>query len=190
MKLVTSPNNILAKKAEPIKKFDAKLKKTVSQMIDILNRCVDPQGVGLAGCQVGLNKALFIIKPEVNSKPQVFINPKIISINNQILQHTSLDKARDKHKKSKRKKKKPGTKLEGCLSIPYIWGEVKRALKVKLKYQDINGKTHIKWFSGFKAIIIQHEIDHLNGMLFTQRVIEQNNCLYKEKAGELHKIEI
>lgn len=81
-----------------------------------------------------------------------------------------------------------GMKLEGCLSVPRIWGPVDRDAEVLVEYLDLNGKKQSKWFSGLKAVIVQHETDHLNGILFTQRVLEQKGRLYEEKNGELEKI--
>jgi len=94
---------------------------------------------------------------------------------------------RDSYSKKKTMKKK--VKLEGCLSIPRIWGPVKRADRVFLNYQDLTGKKYLKWFSGFEAIIIQHEVDHLKGIVFTQRSIEQKRQLFKEENDELVKID-
>jgi peptide deformylase len=87
---------------------------------------------------------------------------------------------------SKKKKKQP---LEGCLSIPSIWSPVVRAEKVVIKYQDLTGSTHKRTFTGLKSVIVQHEMDHLVGVLFTQRALEQNSQLYEEKAGKLKKID-
>ena len=84
---------------------------------------------------------------------------------------------------------KKNIKLEGCLSIPHIWGPVTRNTKILLEYQDLTGEKHSEWFSGFTSVIIQHEMDHLQGVLFTQRVLEQKGRLYQEKDGKLEKIE-
>ena len=137
----------------------------------------DPPGVGLAANQVGLDLSIFIIKPTEKAKTKVFINPKIIS-------RTDLLKAKNKKVRPSKK-----VKLEGCLSIPRIWGPVKRRNRVFLKYQDLNGREYLKWFTGFEAVIIQHEIDHLNGVVFTQRSIEQKGQLFREENDELVKIE-
>jgi peptide deformylase len=79
-------------------------------------------------------------------------------------------------------------KLEGCLSIPRIWGPVKRANRVLLEYQDLSGEKKTEWFTGFRATIVLHEVDHLQGVLFTQRAIEQNSALYEERDGELERM--
>ena len=75
-------------------------------------------------------------------------------------------------------------KLEGCLSIPKIWGKVKRAKTLTLQYRDEKGTVHKEEFSGFIATIIQHETDHTNGILFTQRVLEQKEKLYETGKDE------
>jgi len=139
----------------------------------------DPPGVGLAANQVGLDLSIFIIKTTLKSKIKVFVNPKI-------LKRTDLFK--DSPKKKVRPYKKR-VKLEGCLSIPRIWGPVKRANRVFLEYQNTTDAVVRKWFQGFEAVIIQHEVDHLNGIVFTQRSVEQKGQLYREENEELVKIE-
>lgn len=175
MKIITVPQPILNQKTKPVKKIDGKIQSLVKAMVKTLEAQTDPPGVGLAAPQVGENLSLFIIKPTKKSKPEVFINPKIIKLINS---PTSLP---DNKKNSK-------IPLEGCLSIPRIWGVVNRANKVLLEYHDLKGQKKTEWFSGFKAIIIQHEMDHLNGILFTQRVIEQKKELFEERDGQLKKI--
>ena len=150
-------------------------------MEKILIAQTDPPGVGLAANQVGENLSLFIIKPSEKAKIKVFINPRIVS---------RTDPFKDSPKRVSPYKKKKRVKLEGCLSIPRIWGPVKRAGRIFLHYQDSTGKKYLKWFSGFEATVIQHEIDHLNGIAFTQRAVEQKGQLYKEEDGELNKIEL
>lgn len=139
----------------------------------------DPPGVGLAANQVGLNLSIFIMKASEKSKTKVFINPKIIKLGSGNIERQRKDPV---------KKKRAKIKLEGCLSIPRIWGPVKRKDRVFLKYQDISGKEHMKWFFGFESIIIQHEMDHLSGVVFTQRSLEQKGQLYREENDELVKI--
>jgi len=182
MKIVNAPANILTTPVKLVTQFDARLKKIVDEMKVTLESQSDPIGVGLAANQVGLDMALFIIKPEKESIPQVFVNAKIVNS----IQY-SVFSIQEKTKKSRGKQ---NTKLEGCLSIPRIWGKVQRNPKIKVNYQDLDGKKYNSWFSGFTAVIIQHEIDHLNGVLFTQRVLEQNQKLYKEEDGELKEISI
>jgi len=149
-------------------------------MEKVLTSQNDPPGVGLAANQVGLDLSIFIIRPTEKSKTKIFINPKIVKSSQTLIE-------RERNNPSKKRKKK--IKLEGCLSIPRIWGPVKRSDRVFLKYQDLTGKKYLKWFTGFEAIIIQHEMDHLNGVVFTQRSIEQKGQIYREEKDELVKIE-
>lgn len=179
LKIVTVPNSALTSSTKPVVEIDNNIKKIVSNMEKVLIAQDDPPGVGLAANQVGLELSIFIIKPTEKAKTKVFINPKIIS-------RTDLFKTKTK---KVRPYKKPRVKLEGCLSIPRIWGPVKRADRIFLNYQDLTGKKYLKWFTGFEAIIIQHEVDHLNGVVFTQRSIEQKGQIYREEGDELVKIE-
>jgi len=178
LKIVTVPANVLSQSTKPVIKIDDKIKKIVFDMEKILVAQNDPPGVGLAANQVGLDLSIFIIKTSEKAKIKVFINPRIIKLVNSLTRKPSNKKAR-----------KQKIKLEGCLSIPRIWGPVKRAGRIFLNYQDLTGKKYLKWFSGFEAIIIQHEVDHLNGIVFTQRAVEQKRQLYREEDEELVKIE-
>ena len=184
LKIVTVPANVLTQLTKPVAKIDDKIKKIVFDMEKVLVAQNDPPGVGLAANQVGLDLSIFIIKPTEKSKIKVFINPRIVS---------RIDPFKDSPKKVRPYKVRPykkRVKLEGCLSIPRIWGPVNRGKRVFLHYQDLSGKKYLKWFSGFEAMIIQHEMDHLNGIVFTQRAVEQKNQLYKEENEELVKISL
>lgn len=167
MQIVKTPAPVLTQKAEPVKNFDKKLKKLVDQMIETLAAARNPEGVGLAAPQVGISKRIFIAQTNVNQTKtpprfEAFINPEIIE-------------------SSKIRETKPTNFLEGCLSIDNIWGFPEREIRLKLRYQDLDGQIKTRSFSGPPAIIVQHEMDHLNGILFTQRVLKQNGKLYKIK---------
>lgn len=181
MKIINAPDPILSKKAKPVKKIDQKIKKLAAAMIKILEKQQDPPGVGLAAPQVGKSLNLFVIKPEEKSRAKVFINPVIIK-------EVGKGKREEGASMKGSGKRKRKIKLEGCLSLPRIWGEVKRAKKVLLKYRNLKGKEEKKWFSGFEALIIQHEIDHLKGIIFTNRIVEQQGKLFEEKGKELVRI--
>lgn len=176
LKIVSVPHPVLASKTKNVEKIDDVTKKLVYEMEETLISQSDPQGVGLAANQVGEGLSIFIMKKNPEADTQVFINPKILEI---------ID---DKQKKPKKDKK--GDKLEGCLSIPRIWGPVKRSTRVYLEYMDLNSQVHKRWFKGFEAVIIQHEMDHLMGVVFTQRSLEQKAPLYKETGGKLKPFEI
>lgn len=181
MKIVQVPHPILSQKVKPILKIDRKLTTIIQKMITTLETEKDPEGVGLAANQVGLGISLFIMKSSKKAPLYVCINPEIVSI-----EKTSSSE------KSKRGEKKSGSRarLEGCLSIPRLWGYIERSSKVHLKYTDIDGKQHERAFTGFEAVIVQHEMDHLQGIVFTQRVLEQKRKLYQEIDGELEPLKI
>src|SRR3989344_102234 len=191
--IVTVPNTVLTSQTKKVEKFDGQLNRMVKDMEVALAKQVNPQVVGLAAPQVGVDLAVFIIRPSESGKIEAFVNTEILKIETHNPQGLKKSEPANPEGLKKRKfeesrKKRKHVKLEGCLSIPKIWGTVDRAGKVLLKYRDINGKQKQKWFSGFKAIIIQHEVDHLNGILFTQRVLEQGKKLNEEEDGELEKI--
>ena len=178
LKVRKSNDPILRQPVEKVTDFGHEFQFLLDNMIETMRK---NNGVGLAAPQVGHNLSLFIIKPMPESKTQVFINAKILKIESS----KPLPVAPKAKSSSKLKK---GTPLEGCLSIPRIWSPVKRPDRLLLEYQTITGEKKTEWFSGFEAIIIQHEVDHLNGVLFTQRSLEQNTPLFEEKEGELHKL--
>lgn len=165
--IITTPNPTLLKQAEEVSRFDKKLKQLIHEMSQTLLATVDPKGVGLAAPQVGILKRLFLAKPTEKAKISVFINPKITSESDEI-----------------RKRKAKNKLLEGCLSIPNVWGKVNRKRKVAVTYQDLGGKHYTKEFTGFLATIIQHEIDHLDGILFTKHALEQGETLYRSYKNE------
>lgn len=179
LKIVHAPAPVLTKGVRQVKKIDKKIRELVYDMEETLIAQTDPQGVGLAAPQIDVDLAIFIIKPTLKSETLVFINPKILETKAKGLASPAATKKDDEE----------DVKLEGCLSIPKIWGPVTRNAKVLLEYQDLTGEKHTEWFSGFKAVIIQHETDHLNGILFTERVLEQKNKLYEEKNGELSALD-
>lgn len=189
LKIVLVPANILTQPTKPVLKIDEKIKKIVSDMEKLLVAQDDPPGVGLAANQVGLDLSIFIIKPTEKAKTKVFINPKIVKSVESVKSVKSVTNSTDSTDSTGSTKRRNKIKLEGCLSIPRIWGPVKRVARIFLKYQDLSGKEHSRWFTGFEATIIQHEMDHLSGIVFTQRSLEQKKQIYREENEELVKIE-
>lgn len=174
VQIVKAPTPVLSETAKPVKKIDAEIKKILKDMIVALNAASDPVGVGLAAPQIGKSLQIFITKPTLKSKIQIFINPEIIK-----------EEAVPAESEIKPKpKKRMAVKLEGCLSLPNIWGEVKRKPSITLSYLDENGIKNTKTFQGFMATIIQHEMDHLQGILFPKHVLEQKRTLYKSTKDE------
>lgn len=166
--IINAPSEVLSKKSDPVEKVDSSILRLLEQMEESLDSATDPVGVGLAAPQVGRSLRIFIAKTSVKSKVRIFINPRIVS----------------QSSPQKKVKQEKTRKLEGCLSLPDIWGEVLRYNEVNLEYMDEKGKTHLKLFKGFLATIIQHEVDHLDGILFPKRVLEQKGTLYKSEKNE------
>ncbi len=182
--IISVPNNVLTTPAKKIKRIDKKILAIIDQMKKTLVSTQDPKGVGLAAPQIGIPLQIFITRPTQKGEISVFLNPEIVWKS----ENLSEIKRPEEQKGLKEEKK-----LEGCLSIPNIWGNLKRSDKVKLRYLDLNGKVCEELFEDFMATIIQHETDHINGILFTQRVLEQKQKLYRieeNKKGEEKMVEI
>jgi peptide deformylase len=182
MKIVQAPEPVLSEKAKPVEKIDKYIKTLLKEMEVTLSEARDPEGVGLAAPQVGKSLQIFIIRQSPDDPLLTFINPEVVSF-------ADPKPPKDENEKEK----KSGVQLEGCLSLKDVWGVVNRHGEVVLSYMDEHGQKHQKKFDGFLATIIQHEYDHLQGILFTKRVIEQKNPLYqsvKNKKGEIEFEEI
>jgi len=169
--LVQLPNPILTTPSKPVTFFDKKLTSMIADMKHVLVSAKNPKGVGLAGPQAGFPYQIFLTKPTDKDVIRVFINPKILASSKNM---TKSVPERE-------------NKLEGCLSIPTVWGQVKRHESLTLQYQDEQGTLHEETFSGFLATIIQHETDHVNGILFTHRVLEQKGKFYQTARDEKGK---
>lgn len=137
-------DDVLRKISKPVVKFDDRLKILVEDMIDTM---YEADGVGLAAPQVGILKRVIVI--DVGNGPKAYINPEII--------YEEGEQIDD----------------EGCLSVPNRRGKVRRPYKVKVKAQDINGNEFIEEGEELLARAFCHEIDHLNGVLFIDKIIEQ-----------------
>lgn len=143
LKIIKYPETILRKTSKPIRDFNGDLKKLAEDMAKIM---YDDDGIGLAAPQVNISQRLIVIGSEKGRDYKTYVNPEIT--------FKSKDKA---------------TNEEGCLSLPQIFGLVSRPKKIHIKYQDLDGNICKEKKSGLEAIVIQHEIDHLNGILFIDR---------------------
>lgn len=161
--IVTAPHPVLTTPSQTVTSFDKKLASLIQDMKRTLLATRNPKGVGLAAPQIGAGWRVFITRPKESGDIRVFINPEIITYSPDLVEGVP---EREK-------------KLEGCLSIPKLWGKVKRSQTLTLRYQDETGASHEEEFKGFVATIIQHETDHTNGILFTQRILEQKGKFYK-----------
>jgi peptide deformylase len=143
LSLVYYPDPVLEQECERVTEFDNKLAKLLNGMYDLM---LEADGVGLAAPQVGVAKQVAIV--DVGDR-----NGKIELINPVILEQRGEQVG-----------------PEGCLSFPDLFGDVARAQYVKVKAQNRRGKVYILEAKGFLARAIQHEIDHLHGVLFTSKV--------------------
>lgn len=171
--ILDAQNPVLRQKSKPVKKIDKKIKSLIKDLIDTLQAQIDPEGVGLAAPQIGKNISVFIMKPKKDIK--VVINPEIIRVQNT--------------KKAGSLKPKKSI-MEGCLSLPHYYSPIKRGDKVRLKYTDPSGQVRTEDFSGIDAQIIQHEVDHLNGELFVDRILEQKKPLYEYIGGDWEEVDL
>lgn len=185
LKIVQAPTQVLYQQAKPVGHVDKSMHNLLKEMEITLDHASDPEGVGLAAPQIGKSLQIFIVRQTPRSPLLTFINPQIesyfdtpIEEKQDATQNESTTKAKEKAKINK------GVQLEGCLSLKDIWGVVKRRDGVVLSYMDETGQAHKRKFDGFLATIIQHEIDHLEGVLFPTRVLEQGNQLYRSIKNE------
>ena len=151
LEIVKIGDDVLREKCTPVKEFDSAFKMLTSAMLDEL---LEADGVGLAAPQVGIPQRFFVVDIR-DGKKYVFANPEIIE--------TSIEE---------------GPYEEGCLSIPGVYHEVIRPLKVKVQARDENGKLFNLPADGLLARVIQHEYDHLEGKLFVDRLDKEE----KEKV--------
>jgi peptide deformylase len=186
LKILTAPNPVLDSPSKKVVKIDEKIKKLVADMEATLVAQTDPQGVGLAAVQIGSLLQLFIMKQSPKAKTVAFINPKIVKNKSEDDKFSPSTTTGQKQLASSDRKTK--SSLEGCLSIPRIWSPVRRQPEVSITYQDLNGVQKKATFTKLPAIIVQHELDHLAGILFTRRAVEQKSQLYEEINGELEKM--
>ncbi len=148
-------DEILTKKAKLIENIDDKVKELAQDMLDTM---YENDGIGLAACQVGMLKSLvvydvsYIDEKRPKKVPVVMVNPKITS-----------------------RSKSMVIVEEGCLSFPNVFEKVERHEKITVEYLDLNGKRHVKHAKGIEAVCIQHEVDHLSGVVFLDYVKIQHS---------------
>jgi len=161
--VVKYPNPVLAKRGEPVTVFDGKLKKLVDEMFDSMYAA---QGIGLAAPQISISKRIAIVDVsfQKNSEDKVvLINPEIVDRNGRQVEE------------------------EGCLSLPEIREKVARAEWVKVKAQDVTGKWVEVEGEELLARALQHEIDHLDGVLFIDHLSRLKRDLVLRKIKKLQK---
>ncbi|ENN86359.1 Peptide deformylase [Rhizobium freirei PRF 81] len=141
--LIILPDPLLRQASKPIERIDAEIQRLADDMLETM---YDAPGIGLAAIQVGVARRLLVIdvaREGEEKKPLVFINPEIVASSDERSVYE-----------------------EGCLSIPDYYAEVERPARVTVKHLDRDGKEQIIEADGLLATCVQHEIDHLNGVLF------------------------
>ena len=141
--ILTLPDPVLRKKAKPVERIDAELRRL---MDDMLATMYDAPGIGLAAPQVGVLRRLIVMDPakdEAPKSPLVMVNPEILEHSEEMRTHE-----------------------EGCLSIPDFTAEIERPARTRVSYIDREVKKREAELEGIWSTLVQHEIDHLNGVLF------------------------
>ena len=161
--IITYPDTRLKQAAEDVKVFDTNLTVFIQNLEETMT--AGPGGVGIAAPQVGVMQRIVIV--DVSSYPKIKKakhHGRLILINPEIMDWQGMKKGR-----------------EGCMSVPDFTGNVIRAEKIVLKALDENGFSHEYDMEGFEARAVQHEIDHLDGLLFLDRLVSRRNDLFKRK---------
>ena len=164
LKLVYAPDPILKKKCQPLSQVDDHHRALIKEMYEVM---YDANGVGLAAPQVGLDMRIFIVDAaarEEEKTPLTMINPKITSIEENLVPYE-----------------------EGCLSFPEHFAEIERADKLSIEYIDENNQKQILNTEGFTSRIIQHELDHLNGILFVDHLSRLKRDVIIRKMKKFQK---
>ncbi len=145
--LIILPDPLLRQQSKPIEQVDAEITRLADDMLDTM---YDAPGIGLAAIQIGVPRRMLVIdisREDEDRKPVVFINPEILKVSDDV-----------------------STYEEGCLSIPDYYAEVERPASLTVGYIDRDGKKQTVEADGLLATCLQHEMDHLNGVLFIDHI--------------------
>jgi peptide deformylase len=163
--LIILPDPVLRQVSMPIEQVDDAVRNLSADMLETM---YDAPGIGLAAIQVGIPRRMLVIdlsKEDEEKKPQVFINPEILQ---------SSDER--------------STYEEGCLSIPDYYAEVERPARITVKHIGLDGKEQITEAEGVLATCLQHEIDHLNGVLFIDYISRLKREIVIRKFAKASKL--
>src|ERR671910_3252811 len=162
--LIILPDPVLRQVSKPVSQVDSALRKFAGDMLDTM---YDAPGIGLAAIQVGQPLRMLVIdlaKEGEEPAPQIFVNPEIVASGDERSVYE-----------------------EGCLSIPDYYAEVERPASVRVKYLDRDGKAQEIMAEGLLATCLQHEIDHLNGVLFIDHISKLKRDMVVKKFKKLAK---
>lgn len=159
-KIVLYPDPLLARVSEPVEAITDEIRELCSDMLETM---YDAPGLGLAAPQVGVLRQIVVYDPsgkDDERHPVVLINPEVTLTGEEMV-----------------------SEQEGCLSVPLNYrADVKRSSSIHLKYMDLDGVVHERDIDDFEAIIVQHETDHLKGVLFIDRIGHLRRSLYDTKV--------
>ena len=159
--IITEPNKILRQKSLPINKVGKEEQRLMDDMLDTM---YDANGIGLAAIQIGVPKRIIVMdisKNDEKKTPMYFVNPII-----------------------KNKNSETSTYEEGCLSVPNFFAEIDRPMKCDVEYFDYYGKKKILKAEGLLATCIQHEMDHLEGILFIDYLSKLKKTIIVKKLSK------
>ena len=164
-----TPDPVLRQISSPVEDFDDALRALIDDMFDTMYAA---PGIGLAAIQVGVPKRILVIdlqEPEVEDgepvkDPRVFINPEILQASDREVPYT-----------------------EGCLSVPDQYAEVDRPDRIRARWLDLDGKPHEEEIEGLLATCLQHEMDHLNGILFIDHLSRLKREMILKKIAKQRK---
>ncbi len=157
--VVIYPDPVLRKRAQPVTRIDDALIAIAHRMLELM---VEHKGVGLAGPQVALSERIFVMSPSGEREDgRVVINPEILARGGRV------------------------TDTEGCLSLPEIHGKIERARSIRWRYYDLEGKLIEEELRDFPARVAQHELDHLDGILITDRMRPAERAIVARQLREL-----
>lgn len=154
--VVVEGDEILRKVCKEVPNITPRLIETMNDMLDTMR---EEKGVGIAGPQIGVMRRIFVAEPDPEEgKVYFMINPVITE---------------------RSEETEWGT--EGCLSVPEMIGEVERPVSIKIEATDLDGERQTYEFSGFEARVMQHEYDHLEGVLYTDKAVNVRDAVYEEE---------
>ncbi len=162
--LTRYPEPVLRKPALAVERFDAELAETVAAMFELMYKS---QGVGLAAPQVGLNRRILVLDPagspdDPESAPLVLVNPTVLELAGEATLYE-----------------------EGCLSFPGIFAEVRRPERCRVRAFTVTGEPFEVGYEGFTSRVVQHEYDHLEGVLLVDRMSAADKQRHKAALAEL-----
>ncbi|MCW9025568.1 MAG: peptide deformylase [Gammaproteobacteria bacterium] len=161
LNILQYPDPLLKQMAEPVEAIDNELEIFIRDLEATMR--AGPGGVGIAAPQVGILKRIIIV--DVSSKPKIKQHGRLVLINPEITEWEGMAKGR-----------------EGCMSVPDYTGNVIRAKNIKLSALNEQGEPCEYDMEGFEARAVQHEIDHLDGLLFLDRLVSRHHDLFQRKV--------